>query len=84
MNAHVDAFEIATLDNYHVHRNWLDKHRFYINREQCDRLNTAIKRVEKLQENDKSMSIRISTNPFHPNLQMDKSYYLEEFERGTD
>ena len=84
LNAHVDAFEIATLDNYHVHRNWLDKHRFYINREQCDRLNTAIKRVEKLQENDKSMNIRISTNPFHPNLQMDKSYYLEEFERGTD
>ena len=34
---HISNLEIATLDNYHNSRNWLDEHRFYINEKQCCR-----------------------------------------------
>ena len=77
---HINAFETSTPDNFHAHRNWLDNHRFYINQEQCDRLNVAIKRIEDLQNASKSMSIRIQTSFFYPDPKMNKSYFIEEFQ----
>jgi len=36
---HVTRLENATIENFHDPRNWLDKHRFYLNLDQCSRVN---------------------------------------------
>ncbi|WP_254698928.1 hypothetical protein [Burkholderia gladioli] len=38
----VAALEAATLDNFHDPRNWLEDHRFYVNAEQCARINKTL------------------------------------------
>ena len=37
--------EIATKDNYYPAIKWLDEHRFYLNQEQCNRVNAALERI---------------------------------------
>ena len=44
----VDSLEKATTDNFHVHRSALDEHRFYLNADQCRRVNSALERLNKL------------------------------------
>lgn len=43
---HVAKLEAATVDNYHAAISWLDKHRFYLDQSQCDRVNAAQKRLD--------------------------------------
>jgi len=69
---HITSFENATLDNYHNSRNWLDKHRFYINAEQCARINKSINRLDA-QPRDPFI-IHLATEKFEVDLEMDKSY----------
>lgn len=40
------ALEAATRDNYHASINWLDKHRFYLKEAECDRVNSALDRID--------------------------------------
>ncbi|MBL1822871.1 hypothetical protein ELE64_33600, partial [Klebsiella pneumoniae] len=42
----VVTLEAATLDNYHDSRNWLNDHRFYINAEQCARINAVLDKLD--------------------------------------
>jgi len=62
----------ATLDNYHQPRNWLDKHRFYLNHEQCDKVNSALDIIESLPKDVGEFVIQ--TNRFKPDLDMNQSY----------
>lgn len=66
--------ESATLDNYHDPRNWLTQHRFYLNRSQCDRVNSALDRIESLPR--ETGEIVIVTSRFNPDPLMDESYFL--------
>lgn len=64
------AFEAASLDDYHLPRLFLDRHRFYLDQAQCDRANAALKRLEAMPKR----KIWIVTAPFAPDAAMDGSY----------
>ena len=69
----ISSLENATLDDYHESRNWLDEHRFYLNGEQCARVNLALDRIEQLPR--EVGEIVLVTNRFKPNPAMDDSYF---------
>jgi hypothetical protein len=70
----VSKLERATLDNYHKPRNWLEENCFYLNGEQCERVNAALDRIEALPR--EVGEIVISTPRFEPNALMDDSYFV--------
>ncbi|MGX9934804.1 hypothetical protein ACVFVO_05425 [Advenella kashmirensis] len=72
---HITTFETATLDNYHDSRNWLDEHRFYINSEQCERVNRAIDRLDALPKEVGLIYLRTERFKTHP--EMDESYLTD-------
>lgn len=72
---YVAVFAAATLDNYHDSRNWLDNHRFYINAEQCARINRAIDRLDALPK--EVGLIYLGTEKFEIHPEMDESYLLD-------
>lgn len=72
---HIARLEAATLDNYHDSRNWLDDHRFYINNEQCSRINKAIERLDALPK--EVGLIYIGTEKFESHPEMDESYLTD-------
>jgi hypothetical protein len=61
-----------TLDSYHEARIWLNAHRFYVNVDQCERLNVAISRLDALPK--RVGLIYLTTELFEENVEMDPSY----------
>lgn len=72
---HVAVFEAATPDNYHDSRNWLDGHRFYLNAEQCERINKTIDRLDALPK--EVGLIYFGTERFETHPEMDESYLTD-------
>jgi hypothetical protein len=72
---HIARVEAATLGNYHDSRNWLDEHRFYINNEQCFRINKAIERLDALPK--EVGLIYLGTERFAAHPEMDESYLTD-------
>ncbi|WP_047128796.1 hypothetical protein [Xanthomonas arboricola] len=72
---HVAALEAATLDNYHDSRNWLVDHRFYINAEQCARINAVIDRLDAIPK--EVGLIYLGTERFEIDPEMDESYLTD-------
>ncbi|MDX4551730.1 hypothetical protein SGX74_17345 [Klebsiella pneumoniae] len=71
----VVTLEAATLDNYHDSRNWLNDHRFYINAEQCARINAVL---DKLDAVPKEVGlIYFETKRFEVDPEMDESYLID-------
>ncbi|MEY9461971.1 hypothetical protein ABH973_002384 [Bradyrhizobium ottawaense] len=68
----IDALGAATIDDYHQFRNFLDENRFYLNEEQCRRVNEALDRIEHQPRDD--TSIVWVTRRFHPDPEMNDSY----------
>lgn len=71
---HIASLEVATRENYREARNWLDNNRFYMNSEQCERINLALDRLDALPHED---GIYILTNRFVPHPEMEESYVTE-------
>lgn len=71
----IAALEGSTLDSYHDSKNWLDKHRFYIDANQCERINGAIKRLDELPREVGLLYWGIET--FDVNPEMDESYFCD-------
>ncbi|MER1208915.1 hypothetical protein AAA587_08230 [Pseudomonas aeruginosa] len=71
----VAVLEAATLDNYHDSRNWLNDHRFYINAEQCARINAVIDRLDALPK--EVGLIYVGTKRFEVDPEMDDSYLTD-------
>ena len=71
----VVTLEAATLDNYHDSRNWLDDHRFYINAEQCARINAVIDRLDAVPK--QVGLIYFGTERFEVDSDMDESYLID-------
>lgn len=69
------ALEVATLDDYHQPRKWLDTHRFYLNAKECDRANAALARIDSLPTD--VGEIRLVTERFEPNQEMNESYFSQ-------
>ena len=58
---------------------WLDNHRFYLLKEDCNLLNPYCKELENRIDAETKRTIRIVRNQFLPNEQLDQSlYYLPE------
>lgn len=71
----IAALEAASSDTYHAFQNWLDKHRFYLNKKQCDRINKALKRLEDLPQ--RVGELRWIVPAFEPDPRLDESYLLD-------
>ena len=68
-------FEASTIDNYHDSRNWLDKHRFYINAEQCARIN---RKIDYIEAHPKEVGIiHLCTEHFEVHPEMNSSYLID-------
>lgn len=74
INTAIGALEVATLDDYHKPREWLDEHRFYLSGEQCTRVNAALDRIEALPKETGQMVI--ITKRCEPHPAMNDSYFL--------
>jgi hypothetical protein len=72
IEAALTALASATLDNYHQPRLFLDRNRFYLNAEQCERANEAIRKLDRLPK-DVGV-IYVGTDPFSPDPLMNDSY----------
>ncbi|EQB0490344.1 hypothetical protein ACYAQ7_002537 [Vibrio alginolyticus] len=75
IDKYISIFEGSTANNYHDSRNWLDSHRFYINAEQCVRINKVIDRIESLTK--ESCGIHIVTERFQVHPEMNDSYLTD-------
>lgn len=72
----ISQLEAATSDNYHIAANWLTQRRFYLDQEQCNRINAAIRRIH-----DEPMEvgeIRLNWQEFVPNANLNSSYFNSE------
>lgn len=72
---HVARLENATIENFHDPRNWLDKHRFYLNLDQCSRVNNSLERLDNLPK--ELYRIYFSTEKFEVHPEMDESYLTD-------
>lgn len=72
---HVARLENATIENFHDPRNWLDKHRFYLNLDQCSRVNNSLERLDNLPK--EFYRLYFSTEKFEVHPEMDESYLTD-------
>ena len=64
--------ESSSKDDYHESVNWLDRHRFYLDKNQCDRINAALERIE--QEPSEVGEFWIVRDEFVPDPNFNESY----------
>lgn len=76
LGVQISMLEASTHDNYHPAINWLDKHRFYLDQSQCDRINTELKRIKN--EPMEVGEIRIQWNEFIPDPGCTSDYFTPE------
>jgi len=74
LESNVSKLEVATLEDYHKSRSWLDNHRFYLDASRCTRVNLALDRIEKLPR-DVGELVLITTR-FSPHEKFDSSYLI--------
>lgn len=72
----IAALECASNDTHHAFQDWLDKHRFYLNERQCNRINNALKGLDALPQ--RVGELRWIVSPFKPNPRFDDSYLLDD------
>jgi hypothetical protein len=72
---HIVDLENAPVDAYHSAQNWLDEHRFYINEEQCSRINSALDRLNGLAR--EVGEIRYITTHFQADPDLNDSYFFQ-------
>lgn len=70
----ISELEMATPNNYHDPRNWLDEHRFYINAEQCARINIVI---DRLDAQPARVGIYLRIDRFEVDPKMNESYLTD-------
>lgn len=73
---YVAKLEIATMDNHHAVISWLDKHRFYLDQSQCDRVSASLERIRSTPMDVGEM--RIQWPEFHPDPRCTAEYFTPE------
>ena len=76
INEAIIKLEAATKDNYHSAISWLDKHRFFLGQEQCDRINAALERIRN--EPIETGEFRRIWDEFLTHPEMNDSYFESE------
>ena len=72
----VADLESSTSEDYHSTIRWLDRHRFYLDQGECDRINAALKRIAS--EPMEAGEIRAQWAGFSPHPDLDESYFETE------
>lgn len=72
----IAELETSTADDYHSAINWLDNHRFYLNQEQCNRINEVLRRIKE--EPKEVGEFMIKWPEFSPVPSLDDSYFESE------
>ena len=72
----VAQLEAPNSDRYHASARWLDQHRFYVNQDQCNRVNAALKRIHD--EPMEAGEIRRRWSKFVPDARLDDRYFEDE------
>lgn len=72
----IAGLENSSNETYHVFQSWLDKHRFYLNQQRCNRVNKALERLNNLPRH--VGELRWITSTFEADPEMDESYFLDE------
>ncbi|HLG45727.1 MAG TPA: hypothetical protein VKY24_05740 [Reyranella sp.] len=70
----IRALEGANSENYHRPQGWLSDHRFYLNAEQCERVNVALDRVEAFPRD--VGEIVLTTRRLEPDPRMTDEYLM--------
>lgn len=70
----IETLESATTDNYRAAQRWLDDHRFYLDKAQCERIRVALQRIDEIALD--MGEIRFVLSEFTPDPDMDESYLL--------
>ena len=68
----LDELESSSKDDYHEWINWLDRYRFYLDKNQCDRINAALERIK--QEPREVGEFHRVWNEFVPDPDFDQTY----------
>lgn len=69
----VSRLEAANSENYHFDASWLNRHRFYLNQEQCNRINAALERIHE--EPLEVGELRLNWPEYIPDPSLDESYF---------
>lgn len=69
----VAALEVADKNNYLQRISWLSRHRFYLDEEQCRRVNAALERINK--EPREVGEVWFDYAKFEPDPELDDSYF---------
>ena len=78
----ISELESATSDDYHSAIYWLNHHKFYLNQEQCDRINETLERIQK--EPMEVGEIRRRWQKYSPDPHLNESYFeSEDAERSS-
>ena len=72
----LDELESSSKDDYHEWINWLDRHRFYLDQGQCDRINAALGRIGR--EPHEVGEIQIDWGEFVPDPAFDETYLEDD------
>lgn len=78
----ISELEKSTSENYHPPINWLSKNRFYLDQEQCERINESLERIEKEPMNVRE--IRVNWPKFSQDPDFNESYYKSEDAEPTN
>ena len=74
----IDVLKKQTHANFHMTRNWLDEHRFYLTPEQCEIVNTELERLNA--ELREARELVVVVKEFAPDPEMNESYYEDDEE----
>ena len=82
ITAALSDLESEREDDYQSAIRWLDRHRFYLNQEQCDRINAVLE--QKATNPLEVGEIRLSWTKFSPDPELDNSYFQSEEEETPE
>jgi len=72
----IRLLKTKNINNYRETISWLEQYRFYCTTEQCESINQELIRIESAPRD--AMEIRLKTEPFVPDEEMNDIYYLPE------
>lgn len=75
LERHITDFLHASVDNYHLSMNWLYAHQFYLNEEQCAKINAALVRLDAMPR--EVGEIRFLYSAFRVDPDFEDSYLID-------
>ena len=78
----ISELDVSSANDFLSSIIWLNRNRFYLNQEQCDRINEALERIQKGSMED-GVGMRVSLREFSPGPYFNESCFESEDEEPT-